>query len=425
MKGRLIPVLVGSMTAAMLVIVAVQVSWLESSAKLRKEVFDQSIEQSLQLVANWLTATHLDDPQAEDPQLLRTDELAPEERLIVRRMEALPMDSLLRLAFQEQGIEADPVFGAYNRYGQPVYLLDDAEPFNDALLARGYSVALGTLQLRVHFPKLGRSLIGQMLGAFALSVMMMLLIAGGFGYTLFAIQRTKRTDRLQRDLVNNLTHELKTPISSIGLASEALGDPAFDEESRKHYLGLIREENKRLGVLVENVLRASLSENGAMRLYVQSLNLHDLVKGVVKNMAVKFHKQGVKVDLDLQASNPNLVADRIHLTNILFNVIDNAVKYSGEDPHIVIRTAQIPDGVSLDIQDNGVGIAKEHLGKVFERLYRVPTGNVHDVKGFGLGLSYVKNVVERHGGSVQIESRVGEGTTLKLLLPFECQPDKI
>ena len=179
MKGRLIPVLVGSMTAAMLVIVAVQVSWLESSAKLRKEVFDQSVEQSLQLVANWLTATHLDDPQAEDPQLLRTDELAPEERLIVRRMEALPMDSLLRLAFQEQGIEADPVFGAYNRYGQPVYLLDDAEPFNDALLARGYSVALGTLQLRVHFPKLGRYLIGQMLGAFALSVMMMLLIAGG------------------------------------------------------------------------------------------------------------------------------------------------------------------------------------------------------------------------------------------------------
>ena len=160
-----------------------------------------------------------------------------------------------------------------------------------------------------------------------------------------------------------------------------------------------------------------------MRLYVQPLNVHDLVKGVVKNMAVKFHKQGVKVDLDLQASNPNLVADRIHLTNILFNLIDNAVKYSGDDPHIVIRTAQIPDGVSLDIQDNGVGIAKEHLGKVFERLYRVPTGNVHDVKGFGLGLSYVKNVVERHGGSVQIASRVGEGTTLKLLLPFDSQPE--
>jgi len=424
MKGRLIPVLVGSMTAAMLVIVAVQVSWLESSAKLRKEVFDQSVEQSLQLVATWLSASHLDPQQDEDPQLLRTDNLAPLERSIVRRMEALPMDSLLMLAFKEQGIEAKPVFGAFDRYGQPVYLLDKAEPFSETLLAQGYSVALGTLQFRVHFPELGRYLLGQMLGAFALSVLMMLLIAGGFGYTLFAIQRTKRLDRLQRDLVNNLTHELKTPISSIGLASEALSDPAFDEDARKHYLGLIREENKRLGVLVENVLRASLSESGAMRLYVQPLNLHDLVKSVVKNMAMQFHKQGAKVDLALEASNPNLVADRIHLTNVLFNLIDNAVKYSGDDPHLVIRTAQTPDGVSLEVQDNGVGIAKEHLGKVFERLFRVPTGNVHDVKGFGLGLSYVKNVVERHGGSVHIASRVGEGTTLKLLLPFECQPDK-
>ena len=239
MNGRLIPLLVGSMTAAMLVIVAVQVNWLESSAKLRKEVFDQSVEQSLQLVANWLTAVHLDNTDNSDPQLLRTDELAPEDRLIVRRIEALPMDSLLRLAFNEHGIDAEPVFGAFDRYSQPVYLQEDAEPFSDILIAQGYSVALGTLQFRVHFPKLGRHLIGQMLGAFALSVIMMLLIAGGFGYTLLAIQRTKRTDRLQRDLVNNLTHELKTPISSIGLASEALSDPAFDEDARKHYLGLL------------------------------------------------------------------------------------------------------------------------------------------------------------------------------------------
>lgn len=424
MKGRMIPWLVGSMTIAMMVVVAVQVSWLESSAKLRKEVFDQSVEQSLQIVAGWLTAVHLDEGQAEDRSLLRTDELAPEERNIVRRLEALPMDSLLMLALLEQGIEAQPVFGAFNRYSQPVFLPEEAEPLRDVLLRQGYSVTLGTLQLRIHFPRLPRYLMGQMLGAFALSVGMMLLIAGMFSYTLVAIQRTKRLDRLQRDLVNNLTHELKTPISSIGLASEAMADPSFDSETKKHYLGLIREENKRLGVLVENVLRASLSESGAMRLYTQSLNVHDLVKGVVKNMAMQFHKQGAKVELDLEASNPNLECDRIHLTNVMFNLIDNAMKYAGEDPHIVIRTRQSEAGLSLAVQDNGMGIAKEHLGKVFERLYRVPTGNVHNVKGFGLGLSYVKNVIERHEGSVQIESTPGEGTTLTLNLPFEHQPDK-
>ena len=487
------------MTVAMLVVVAVQVNWLESSAKLRKEVFDQSVEQSLQIVATWLTAGHLDEVRSDDRNLLRTDELAPEERMVVRRMESFPMDSLLTIAFKEQGINAVPVFGAFNRYGQPVFLPEDAEDLQDELLSprTGYSVTLGTLQFRVHFPRLPRYLMGQMLGAFALSVVMMLLIAAIFAHTLVAIQRTKRLDRLQRDLVNNLTHELKTPISSIGLASEALADPSFDDTAKKHYLSLIREENKRLGVLVENVLRASLSESGAMRLYMQPLNVHDLVKNVVKNMAMRLHKQGAKVELDLTASNPNLMhylslireenkrlgvlvenvlraslsesgamrlymqplnvhdlvknvvknmamrlhkqgakveldltasnpnlmLDRIHVTNVLFNLIDNAMKYAKEDPHIVIHSEQTPDGLSLHIQDNGIGIAKEHLGKVFERLYRVPTGNVHNVKGFGLGLSYVKNVLEHHGGSVHIASQPGEGTTLTLNLPFE-QSDK-
>ena len=154
------------------------------------------------------------------------------------------------------------------------------------------------------------------------------------------------------------------------------------------------------------------------------MNLHDLVKEVVSNMAVQLHKQGVKIQLALDAPNPMIQGDRIHLTNVLNNLIDNAIKYSREDAQIVILTSQYPDGVSLEVKDNGIGIAKEHLGKVFDRLYRVPTGNVHNVKGFGLGLSYVKNVIEHHGGIVSIESQVGEGTTLKLRLPFDTQPDK-
>ena len=156
MTGRLIPWLVGSMTLAMLVVVTVQVNWLESSAKLRKEVFDQSVEQSLQIVATWLTAGHLDEVSSDDRNLLRTDELAPEERMVVRRMESFPMDSLLTLALKEQGIDAVPVFGAFNRYGQPVFLPEDAEDLQDELLSprTGYSVTLGTLQFRVHFPRL-------------------------------------------------------------------------------------------------------------------------------------------------------------------------------------------------------------------------------------------------------------------------------
>ena len=219
--------------------------------------------------------------------------------------------------------------------------------------------------------------------------------------------------------MNNLTHELKTPISTIGLASEALGDPDMikDTDGTKHYIALIKEENKRLAVLVENVLQASLADSGNMQLYMQSLNAHDLIKEVLRNLAIQIRKRGGKVELRLEAPNPIMEADRIHFTNVVFNLIDNALKYSMGNPHLTISTVQATDGLELRFQDNGIGIAKEHLGKVFDRLYRVPTGNVHDVKGFGLGLSYVQTVVERHNGRIHVESELGQGSTFVLFLP--------
>ena len=219
--------------------------------------------------------------------------------------------------------------------------------------------------------------------------------------------------------MNNLTHELKTPISTIGLASEALGDPDMlkDPDGTKHYIALIKEENKRLAVLVENVLQASLADSGKMQLFWQPVNAHDLIKEVLRNLAIQIRKRGGKVELHLDASNPLIEADRIHFTNVIFNLVDNALKYSSGDPMLTISTIQATDGLELRFQDNGIGIGKEHLGKVFDRLYRVPTGNVHDVKGFGLGLSYVKTVVDRHNGTIRVESELGQGSTFVLLLP--------
>ena len=436
MKARHIPWLVGIITVAMIVVIGVQLSWLQSTAALRQEVFDRSVDQSLQQFASWLTREELDPQPENDATLVIADGYTSSERRIRRILqadsvrvantpEAIGTEALLTKALQEHGVNVEIVaFGVFDSKGQSIHLDESSEAYREELLSQGYVVKLETLELRVYFPGLTRNLLGQMKGAFAVSIVMMLIIASVVGFTLRAVLRTKRMDRLQRDLVNNLTHELKTPISSIGLATEALADPAFDKDTRKRYLGLIQEENRRLGVLVDNVLRASLSESGAMRLYPQSMNLHDLVKEVVSNMAVQLHKQGVKIQLALDAPNPMIQGDRIHLTNVLNNLIDNAIKYSQQDAKIVILTSQHPGGVSLEVKDNGIGIAKEHLGKVFDRLYRVPTGNVHNVKGFGLGLSYVKNVIEHHGGIVSIESQVGEGTTLKLRLPFDTQPDK-
>ena len=349
-------------------------SWLQSTATLRQEVFDRSVDQSLQQFASWLSREELDTDPENNPVFIQ-DVYTPSERRIRRILqadsiripnspEAIGTDDLLRRALKEHGVDAQTVaFGAFDSKGQTIYLDDSSEPFLDDLLSQGYVVNLETIELRVFFPGFTQDLVGQMKGAFAVSIVMMLIIAGVVGYTLRAVLRTKRMDRLQKDLVNNLTHELKTPISSIALATEALADPAFDEDSRRHYLGLIREENRRLGVLVDNVLRASLTESGAMRLYPQSLNVHDIVKEVVSNMAVQLHKQGVKIQLELEAPNPMIQGDRIHLTNVLNNLIDNAIKYSQQDAKIVILTSQYPGGVSLEVKDNGIGIAKNILAR--------------------------------------------------------------
>ena len=170
-------------------------------------------------------------------------------------------------------------------------------------------------------------------------------------------------------------------------------------------------------MLVENVLQASLADSGKMQLFKQTLNVHDLIREVSKNVAIQVRKHGGKVKLELEAEDPLVFGDRIHLSNVVFNLVDNAIKYAVGDLVLHISSEQATDGVELRFKDNGIGIAKEHLGKVFDRLYRVPTGNVHDVKGFGLGLSYVNTVVDRHDGSIRVESEPGKGSTFILRLP--------
>ena len=185
---------------------------------------------------------------------------------------------------------------------------------------------------------------------------------------------------------------------------------------------MIRGENKRLGLLVEKVLQASLTDSKSMKLYLQKVNVHDLIKEVVRNVTMQVRRKGGKIDLNIVAENPIIQADIIHLTNVIFNLIDNAIKYSPDGAQIEISSSQTDEGVELRFRDKGLGIPKEFLGKVFERLFRVPTGNVHDVKGFGLGLSYVKNVVERHHGTIYAESELNGGSTFVMNLKSNPNP---
>ncbi|MEX1191972.1 MAG: HAMP domain-containing sensor histidine kinase [Brumimicrobium sp.] len=241
-----------------------------------------------------------------------------------------------------------------------------------------------------------------------------------FAFAVSVIIRQKRISEVKTDFINNMTHELKTPISTIGLSSETLLRENFsnNEERLKQYAGIIYKENKRLENQVERVLSIAKLDKNELVLKKTQISLHEIIEEAADSFRFHQLENGGKINLNLSAENDNVNADVVHITNILFNLIDNAVKYSKEIPEVTLRTENDKKGIYIFIEDKGIGIEKESLKHIFEKFYRVPTGNLHDVKGFGLGLYYVKTVVESHGGTINVKSQVGEGSTFKIWLPL-------
>jgi len=252
-----------------------------------------------------------------------------------------------------------------------------------------------------------------------LSLLFLIVIISTFYYNLRTIYRQKKISEIKNDFINNMTHEIKTPVSTISLACEALLDKdlSSSEEKRKQFISTIYQENKRLGALVENVLRSASIEKEDLVLNKELLNLEDIIQKAVKNIDLQLKNKNGNLDLELNANNKLIEADKTHITNIFFNLLDNAIKYSYDRPSIKIKTEDVINGVVVKIMDNGIGIDKLHHVKIFDKLYRVPTGDVHNVKGFGLGLSYVKSIVELHKGHIKVESNLQKGSAFILHLP--------
>lgn len=228
---------------------------------------------------------------------------------------------------------------------------------------------------------------------------------------------------MKNDFINNMTHELKTPVSTISLAAQMLKDSDITKSPDvfKHISGVINDETKRLSFLVEKVLQMSLFERQRAALKLKELDANDLLASVANTFAIKVEKYGGTIDIDLQAENSNIYVDEMHITNVLFNLLDNAVKYRRSDVPLTLmcRTWNENGKLQISIEDNGIGIKKEYLKKVFDRFFRVPTGNVHDVKGFGLGLAYVRKIVEDHKGSIRAENGADNiGTKFIITLPL-------
>jgi two-component system, OmpR family, phosphate regulon sensor histidine kinase PhoR len=350
-------------------------------------------------------------------------------RSIYDRINYQVLDSLLKNEIKNKGIETPFEYGIssvenprYLHYASSMKykmtgLKTDKDTYTVNLFPNDYNSSEN--YLRVYFPNQDRYIIRNIWMMYATSLLLILVVLGCFYVAVSTILKQKQLADIKNDFINNMTHEFKTPISTISLATQMLGDEAIAGSPTifKRYLGIIRDENKRLGSQVEKVLQTAQMERGEVQLKLGTVNVHQIIERVLENISPQIELREGILDMDLQAENPEIQADEVHLTNIIFNLLDNANKYSPEKPIIKIITENTDKGLSIKVLDQGIGMTKESVKNIFEKFYRVPTGNVHDVKGFGLGLSYVKKMVEEHHGRINVVSKLGEGSEFEVILP--------
>lgn len=354
------------------------------------------------------------------------DELLTGKRKLSNRLQPQQLDSLLELELSNQGIDIQYCYGVLDQDRDSLVYIEEVEAAHE-LLQSDLRVTLfpndiiGNINyLIVHFPEQQIYLIRKTWLTLIMALILILIVVLCFAYALFTIIRQKKLSSVKNDFINNMTHEFKTPISTIALATEALQDQGVAKNLgvQERYLQIIDSENQRLSRQVEKVLQIASLDKEDFELKIEKVDVHKTIEKALENIALQVEKKGGSITTDFKASDKLIPADEHHLTNIIYNLLDNANKYSTKPPHISITTNDDPgQGILIRIIDNGIGMTKEVINRIFDKFYRKPTGNLHDVKGFGLGLSYVKTLVEAHGGNIDVKSAIGKGSVFEIFLP--------
>ncbi len=336
------------------------------------------------------------------------------------------LDSLISYELQLQNIKTPYEFGIYHPQRHAL-LTEKTGRHSQELLKSPYAFHLFPNDLFVnpeylllHFPQQDRYILSQMNAMMGASLLLLLILISSFAFTIIIIFRQKMLSVMKNDFINNMTHELKTPISTISLACQALNDQDVQksEPLYQSYINVIREENDRLGLLTERVLQTALIENAGLRLKITGVDLHEIVEDAIEKLKLQVESRHGKIVTSLNAEYSFVKGDKVHLTNVFTNLIDNANKYSPNAPKISVSTENTEKGLLVHVEDKGIGINRVNQKKIFDNLYRVSTGNIHDVKGFGLGLSYVKAIIEKHDGGISLDSEQNKGSRFTVFIPF-------
>ena len=390
-------------SVALLIVLIIQVNWIYTTAKIKEEIFNDKANLVLSKTA----------------QALSTDTAAcrnMEECL--GKDEIHKTDSLFNSSMNFYNFHIDYAFEVKKPEGNEQ--VSESGLKNNVYKKRLEEEATKNgLELNMILPGKKQFLLQEMGLLFITSVILIIIVLVLFWRTIMSLIREKKISEHTTDFLNNMTHEFKTPLTNIALAGKMIGKESSsgNEEKIKHYSGIILEENEKLRLQVEQVLSMTALERGEIPVRKEELDLHELIEHTIKSISIQIENLKGELTLNLKAEHAVIMGDKSHLTNAINNLIDNAIKYSKDRPKITVQTFNSGQNIIVTVSDSGIGIDKEYQKKVFDKFFRVPTGNVHDVKGFGLGLAYIKKIIELHNGTIVLQSESGRGTTFAITFP--------
>lgn len=443
---KIFPVIILLISISLAGIIIIQINWLKNMLELREDQLNEKISEVVKSITSdlsqYISSPETFDRPFGDQRDGYYDLLTPS--LIGSRFTSQELYNKFRLAFDSKKLdEVDFQYALLSfKSGDLAYKIERQSPlfldwYNDSsshkvfaypiIPASGSSAESLTSyeQLIIVVPDIGDIVFRNTKPRMIMAILFTLVIMTAFYLTVYTMLRQKKLTEIKNDFINNMTHEFKTPIATISLAVDALRNEKVQRDPQKmgYFSGIIKEENQRMNRQVETILKSALLDRQEVQLNIKPLHVHQIIEDVVDNFMLRIQDKQGSLQMELGADADLIEGDEVHISNLVTNLMDNAVKYSKENvpPEIVLRTSSNEKKFILRIEDNGIGMTRETVKRIFEKFYRAHTGNVHNVKGFGLGLSYVKSVVDAHHGQIRVDSTVGRGSCFTLEFPLAKQ----
>jgi len=436
---RIFPIITILILLSLLGLIFFQVLWIKSARDSRdKQVYENFIQ-----AVNYAGTILTEEKSTLLPLNRKNDLLFPGDKLqlqyfksfVIKRFSKDEISDIIRMGFNKYNLQNFPFefnVRVNSINGDQVfsdnffkYYVDSAHSLNvvyalEPQSASNFENLVREELLMVVMPNQQRLIWKEMIWFILGSILFTLIITTAFFITIRTLLKQKKLSEIKSDFINNMTHEFKTPLATISLAVDALKNEkvSSDKEKTNYFTGIIKEENKRMNKQVETILQAALLDKQEVQLNLKKMSAHKLIVSALNNINLQVEEKNGKLEVDLGAEKDLILADEVHFTNLINNLLDNAVKYSKENLYIKLSTKNAGSHIKIIIEDNGIGMNKETLNRIFEKFYRAHTGNVHNVKGFGLGLSYVKTMVDAHHGNIKAESILGKGSSFSITIPL-------